>query len=267
MFSDGQKQTARWTKDKFGKDLAFILADNPAIEPIKISPDAPQVGQTIEIVSYLHPQSKLRNFAARVTRSDGNATQHDAFIMQGDSGGIMLDASHRVVGVINYGIQPAGQVNNSYVYRGGGGESFADTKRFLARVRVKYGGRQIAATQPKPSQTPRDARIAEVCRPGYTRPGCRPQPTRPTQGQRGPIGPPGPRGPPGVGVVGQDGLQGPPGQDGQPGAAADCQAFADANPIRVELYDTNGQLIETTSVSLGGVLRLQLYERASDATN
>ena len=67
-----------------------------------------------------------------------------------------------------------------------------------------------------------------------------------------------------AGPPGKDGVAGPPGPRGPAGSDSipiDLQAWADANPISVELYDTNGEQIDQTTVSLGGTLKLQLYER------
>jgi len=53
-------------------------------------------------------------------------------------------------------------------------------------------------------------------------------------------------------------VPGPAGPRGPPGEPA---ALADLPPIDVKLYDPDGNIIDETAVSLGGTLRLQLYER------
>jgi hypothetical protein len=64
---------------------------------------------------------------------------------------------------------------------------------------------------------------------------------------------------------GPPGIQGPPGPPGKSVTTEDLQDLVNSSPIYVELYDTDGTLIDETTVSLGGTLRLQLYERESNA--
>jgi hypothetical protein len=64
---------------------------------------------------------------------------------------------------------------------------------------------------------------------------------------------------------GPPGIQGPPGPPGKSVTPEELQDLVNSKPIYVELYDTDGTLIDETTVGLGGKLRLQLYERESNA--
>lgn len=244
VFSDGTKKKGTWTKDKFGEDIAFILADHTGLTPVQVAPSQPKTGDQIEVVSYIQPQRKLRHFYATVKTVDKYKLRHDAVILQGDSGGPIFDTSAKLVGLNTFGVNPLNQkVNGSYSYDGGGGPTYETTTRFLGRCRLRFFGRRRrmvpVVIDPSPSVTPGPSPPpVGIPEPPGTQPApppdgayCPPTPdpclgvkaavvslTRrvedlesrpPTPGPPGEPGPPGCPGAPGVGVPGPPG---PPGE-------------------------------------------------------
>lgn len=102
-FSDGTRKTARYTHDKFKHDVAWVDVDNPNIEPLKLASAAPQPGEWVEIMGFGGPRDTLRHFSGTVRDTSSSMTWLNARVINGDSGGAILNAQHEVVGVQSVG--------------------------------------------------------------------------------------------------------------------------------------------------------------------
>lgn len=234
-WADGHTSSGQATTDSRGADVGFVLATHPTIQPLAISARPPQSGEWLEFCGYGGPRDQLRHWwgrlaAVRSQDARGNAfADYDAPVMQGDSGGSILNRDRQVVGVITCGAgNPFARVGVAQAFRTTGGPAYPVVVDFVNRVDQRYGG---------------------SCGPGGCGPGPadnwayppRPTPGVPPQPQPvpSPVPVPTPQPSPSVpcpGVVyqvdyerlaaclapllaGDDKLRGPPGKDGATGPA------------------------------------------------
>lgn len=215
-FSDGTVATGACSPDKFQQDIAWIFVDNPKLTPLKIAAQSPAVGDTIEVLGFGGGQARLRHFAGRVTELTSRMTYVDCCVLNGDSGGAILNQAHEVVGVQSVGTgehAPQITIGGSRwpVYQGSGAAPHPAISAFVGRV--------AANSQCGPGGCPAPRGWA-----GGGDGGAYP-PTDPPAVDSTPC-PPGPAGP--VGPVGPQGPQGEPGPPGPEGMAEITQEHLDA---------------------------------------
>ena len=138
-YSDGTKSQVEakdYTTDKFGHDLAFLFAITPGfIEPIAIAEQDPSVGNRVEFVTTGGPESRLRSFWAIVRSVANDTTEYNCDVLDGDSGGGILNAKGRLIGIQAYGIPPRIAESTSWTaYRGSGSVSCQPIRDFLGRI-------------------------------------------------------------------------------------------------------------------------------------
>lgn len=264
-WSDGTQTTGTVTGDATGADLAMILTEHATVQPLTMADRPPQPGEWVELCGYggagagstarlRHWWGTLNDTRAWDGRGNAYADYHCA-VIQGDSGGTVLDTSHRVVGVIASGKgEPIASVGGAMAFSGTGGPAYDVVYQFTSRVSRRfgvgigifggsscgpsgcgpaYGGGNNGWAYPPQAQQPRPV----------PRPQPVPQPAPPMveidyakiadqlakdDRFRGPAGPPGPAG------------SGPPGPQGPPGPGpteaqifASVEAWVDANPDKL----------------------------------
>ncbi len=138
-YGDGTKSQVEakdYTTDKFGHDLAFLFAITPGfIEPITIAEQNPSVGDRVEFVTTGGPESRLRSFWATVRSIANDTTEYNCDVLDGDSGGGILNAKGRLVGIQAYGIWPKiAELTSWTAYRGSGSASCQPIRDFLGRI-------------------------------------------------------------------------------------------------------------------------------------
>lgn len=145
-FSDGTKQFAESTRDKFNHDIAFIFTHNPKLPYIKIARSSPQLNDKLELITFGGPaKDKLRNFQATVTHplaSNQTLTTFKGCVTQGDSGAGILNSNHELVSIQSIGInQPIARSDDHDIFSHGAGANLTCIVDFLNRVQARcYGG-------------------------------------------------------------------------------------------------------------------------------
>ncbi len=139
QFSDGSKSqvdSKDYTTDKFGHDLAFIFAITPRlIKSITMATEDPVVGDRVEFVTTGGPESRLRSFWATVRSVANDTTEYNCDVLDGDSGGGILNAKGRLIGIQAYGIPPRIAESTSWTaYHGSGSASCRPIRDFLGRI-------------------------------------------------------------------------------------------------------------------------------------
>jgi len=89
-----------------GKDLAVLKAALPkAVKPLTVSETVPKQGETIQFLGFAGGQLP-RHFDCKVLDVDNLAKQLllDSQVIQGDSGGMMLNSKGEIVGCIQKGM-------------------------------------------------------------------------------------------------------------------------------------------------------------------
>lgn len=214
-FSDGTKQTKPWTHDKFGRDVAFFPCSHPSIKPLAIADRVPQRGERVEVLGFGGSRNELRHYylTATATGSD-ELSWYQGHVINGDSGGGVLNAAQQVVGVQSVGSETVATLNidgNRFpVYNQPGAVPWSSVRSFMDRV----------ATQCGPAG----------CSPGYgggSRPGDEAYPPADNDGNAGP--------PPLQGPVGPPGPAGPPGPMGAPGEVTPDQVAAIVASVMLEI--------------------------------
>lgn len=137
-WQDGVERVGDATVDKTGADFAVVLVDRPG-EPLEIG-DPVAIGQPVEFLGFGHPRRLFRRWRAkRIQTAWGSIDDYDGATVPGDSGGPILDARHRVVGVVTGGNERIGNVEHLPIYRGAVSDTTDELRDFARRV-VKYGG-------------------------------------------------------------------------------------------------------------------------------
>lgn len=287
-FSDGTTAQGEFTVDRYRNDVGFIFVNNTNIKPLSVATSAPRQGDQVEFITYGGPLNSLRHFTGRVIGEDSEHTIIDASVVNGDSGGIVVNTAGEVVGVQSVGENGtiAYTTNNWPIYADSGCAKHTPIRLFLSRIRDKLtGGCRIVNGQwvcPNPGyRNPYQPGIGgggERVDPGQLYPDNNQQNPNPNPGA---ANDPPPqisinyekvaevvyekvrqdadffRGPPG-----QDGKDGIDGKDGAPGEDAkidlDSISSAVANkipPITVEIERANGST-DIQEAAPGGIIRI-----------
>ena len=236
-FSNGIGVTSRWTSDKFGHDVAFIFATHSSITPIPMSQQDPNIGDRVELVTYGGPASRqLRSFWAVVGSIGNKVTKYNCDVLDGDSGGAILNLKRELIGIEAHGYDKIETQKEWHAYRGADSANTKIIRDFLRRV-AGTPGRNPGKCGPRGCPAPRSL---PPLSPFYPPPGPAPAappsseapeiPSTPVSAEINydllatmilkQINPDDFRGPAGLaGSVGPTGLQGPIGVDGVPGVA------------------------------------------------
>lgn len=270
-FSDGTTQRGRFTVDKYNLDIGWVYVEHATLKPLELAPQAPARGSPAEFVTYGGPLNVLRHWSATfLATGDRSTVWFDTYVINGDSGGTILNSKAQVIGVQSVGSTTAGTFTHDGhtwdIYRNGGSAPFTGIQDFCGRVcpprgyagplprRGGVGGVYPPNNPPQqpqqPQQPPQEIevevdydKLAELV---VARMRENPEPFRGPAGQDG-----------------KNGKDGTPGQPGTPGrdAVVDYDKLAGEvqrrlPPIRVVREGGEGGRTSEDSVSLGGTLRL-----------
>jgi hypothetical protein len=146
-WADGSTTAGEPTTDKTGADLGFIAATHAMIAPLEISSAEPTPGQWLEFAGFGGPDNKLRHWWGRLQAGGGrdeggnSFADYDCAVMQGDSGGPILNQWHQVVGVITCGAgNPIASLGSAQTFATTGGPAYPTVREFVTRVNQRYGG-------------------------------------------------------------------------------------------------------------------------------
>jgi hypothetical protein len=239
IWQDGTKVSGAWTNCRLGADVAWVDAQHATIPPLEIGESPPQQGEWLELCGYGGPGDSSKNsfrhwwgtFAAsgRMTDNRGNPeAEYHCPVMEGDSGGAILNQQRQLVGVIATGDVPIRRIGTALALDGMGGPAHSVVLAFAGRVQQRGCG---------PSSCPPPQGGGGGAYPPRIAPTPRQKPDQPPP--LVPVPPVAPtidldslaeklvekmaedprfKGPPGQdGQDGKDGQDGQPGKDGAPG--------------------------------------------------
>lgn len=103
LFPDGARITGTAIRCKLGNDIAFIFLKHPTAVPLQVAARSPPPNSRLEILGYGGPENRLRHFYAKSLGTSGGYLSTDGDVTYGDSGGPVMDASGRIVGVNSAG--------------------------------------------------------------------------------------------------------------------------------------------------------------------
>lgn len=146
-WSDGSTTAGEPTTDRTGADLGFIVASHVTIQPLELSSAEPRPGEWLEFLGFGGPDDQLRHWWGRLqdvsSRDEGgNAfADYSCAVMQGDSGGPVLNQYRQVVGVITCGAgNPIASLGSAQTFASTGGPAYTTVAAFATRVNQRYGG-------------------------------------------------------------------------------------------------------------------------------
>ena len=152
-FIDGMQKTGQVALDKFRHDIACVLVQHPQIVPLRIASSAPRAGERVEFVTHGGPESnRLRHFYAETVSVGARETRYNCYVINGDSGGAILNLRAEVVG-IQVGAWQANRVsakNQWAVYNASRGASCRPIRDFLFRGGARWREGQCQPVLPGP---------------------------------------------------------------------------------------------------------------------
>ena len=273
-WSDGSRSSGEPTIDRYNHDVGWVFVDHPSIRPLTISTSPLRSNERVEFVTYGGPSQKLRHFYGVYTGGDSTRVWYAANVINGDSGGTILNSRHEVVGVQSVGDRQVRAFTHDGqawpVYQNGGSPPIATIRRFIDRVRARCQDGNCQPGQPPgiyppPNVTPEPDRdevtredleeLKQMIQAISLKPGPRGPPGR--DGSDGKDGPPGSDGKPG-----KDGPPGPPGRD----ATVEYAVLAEEvikrlPPIQVETYDAQGNVLDSESYPYPGPIKIRHNRR------
>ena len=260
IFTDGTVVKGNYTTNREWSgggnsttDVAVIFADHPGIPGLDLAARGVSAGDTVEFLTRGTNSKSIRHFYG-VARS---ATEFNAIVQNGDSGGGVVNANHEVVSVQSSGGTQVNTNGGRGVYNGAYGPSHATVVRFLQRVLQKFPSGRGGVAGSGGANCP-----GGVCLPPQGRGGIVDSPPPPPYNQpivdspTTPVTPQQPvvndqieelkalikaipAGPPGKdGLPGDQGIQGVPGSD------------ATVLPFNIFIYDKYGKIIDQAEVDL-----------------
>ena len=127
-------------------DVAYIAVYNPDAPHVHIAPQAPAVGAWTETFGFGGPKDTLRHFSGRVLRHSGTTTYYSQSVLNGDSGGGILDKNRELVGVNSFGTGPGADGAIAYykdwpIYADSGSAHHSQIKAFVGRLCQRFGRR------------------------------------------------------------------------------------------------------------------------------
>jgi hypothetical protein len=140
IWPDGYQVSAAPLVDAYGSDVALIQAGHPTLQPLRIADQEPTVGEWLELCGYGGAENRLRHYWGRLNSSGDNA-EYSAAVMQGDSGGPVINQRLEVVGVIAYGSgAPVRYLGAAATFGQAGGPAWKPIRAFVTRCEQRYGG-------------------------------------------------------------------------------------------------------------------------------
>lgn len=289
-FSDGFTATKPYARDGKGFDLAWIEVAHPSLNPLTVATTGPRAGETVEVLGFGGGRGDLRHY--ELTATGESYSTHDWYrghVLNGDSGGPVLNARHEVVGVMNVGSNEVGQVSINGtpwpVLDEPGSSAFSGLAAFVRRIQCPggtcpypngggSGGGGDAYPPANPPSNPPTAPAIDLDA-LVDRLAADPR-FRGPQGEKGADGAPGANGADGTvsndqlaaisaaileRIQGDPRFRGPEGPSGPPGSAPDVEALkseilASLPPIRFETVDDAGNVRSSAAIHLGGTLQL-----------
>lgn len=138
-WSDGTTTDGTATVDRYNYDIGWVFTAHPTIKPLQVSSTIPQPNERVEFVTYGGPRQSLRHFYGTLARSESQRVWYSANVINGDSGGTILNSQKQVVGVQSVGDRPIKQFTYNGqtwpVYQNGGSAPITPIRSFLDRVR------------------------------------------------------------------------------------------------------------------------------------
>lgn len=153
IFADGTRQTGDVIHGSPG-DIAAILVYNRNLPHVHVAAAPPKEGDYAETMGFGGPGDKLRHFSGRVanTQFSSDSTLYSQSVMNGDSGGGILNAKHELIGVNSFGTGPPynGGAIAHYgswpIYADSGSAHYTHIRGFFRRLcerfrrRAQFGG-------------------------------------------------------------------------------------------------------------------------------
>lgn len=139
IWSDGtETQGEIDLTDRDGYDIGFIVVQHPTIQTLMIAAQAPQPGEWLEFAGFGGggQESPIRHWWGSLSAERASSLQfYECPVVQGDSGGTILNAAHEVVGVIAVGTEATiGQIGQAQAFAKTGGAPFEAVAAFVGRV-------------------------------------------------------------------------------------------------------------------------------------
>ena len=144
LWLDGQETVGKGLGDRTGADCGFVLTEHPSIKPLTIASQEPAVGEWVEFCGYGGGAAgmRLRHWWGRMSGEAGSEHQFaNAGVIQGDSGGPIINQRCEVVGAISVGSDQVGNEGGCMVFSRVGFAPFRRFRAFCDRVQTQWGGR------------------------------------------------------------------------------------------------------------------------------
>uniref|UniRef100_A0A6H1ZQV9 Putative trypsin-like peptidase domain containing protein n=1 Tax=viral metagenome TaxID=1070528 RepID=A0A6H1ZQV9_9ZZZZ len=138
FWSDGTQSQGATRADKYQHDVGMVLTAHPSIPPLELADADPEPGSRVEFVTYGGPENRLRSFWSAFERErqlvGGSDCLYTVAVSSGDSGGAILDSSHRVVGIVSGGRTASVNGDGWPVHRGSVSAPRGPIRAFVGRV-------------------------------------------------------------------------------------------------------------------------------------
>ena len=149
-FADGTSKQGLVITSSTG-DVAYIAAYNPKLPHVHIAENTPPVGAWTETFGFGGPKDVLRHFSGKILQHTSTTTYFSQSVLNGDSGGGILDKNHELIGVNSFGTGSSSDGAIAYygswpIYDDSGSTHHTHIKGFLSRLcqrfrrRAQFGG-------------------------------------------------------------------------------------------------------------------------------
>ena len=149
-FADGTSKRGPVIVSSYG-DVAYVAVFNPNLPHVHVAEKTPPVGAWTETFGFGGPKDTLRHFSGKIIRHTTTTTYFSQSVLNGDSGGGILDANHELIGVNSFGTGSSYDGAIAYygswpIYDDSGSTHHTHIKGFLSRLcrrfrrRAQFGG-------------------------------------------------------------------------------------------------------------------------------